>query len=391
MLSIEMKSNISMMQKLSTLPSNVFKALCVLAAFFMVLFWVLKFHENEDVSAINFTSYDIHRNITYPEMSMCITEPFIYQNLLWNWEGNDTAKQYVWYLAGTIEDTSRKTYEQISFFNVTLNIFDYVESVRVYKRNVAFLDPLLCTTLENCPYIEFKNNFNGFFNGMVMRCFGFDVNLKVVGNVKALEVSFKQELPDILHTISRSGFSVNYLAFNYPGQVLKNTENYQPVWKNPGEILEYLNVKISAVEILRRRNKNNDPCHDDWMHFDDMVLKKHHHTIGCVPPYHQSNKSVCTTKTEMAASRYEINEIGNRYYPAPCEGMSNIVFTADEVPYNITDNRPRVYFTYPEKIKIIQQIKSVDVHSLIGNIGGYIGLFLGKNDRFEYRVTRIGH
>ena len=81
----------------------------------------------------------------------------------------------------------------------------------------------------------------------------------------------------------------------------------------------------------------------------------------------------------MAASIYEMNEIGNRYYPTPCEGMSNIVFSADGVPLNITDNLPRIYFAYHEKIKIIQQIKSVDIHSLIGNIGGYIGLFLGKN------------
>ena len=33
---------------------------------------------------------------------------------------------------------------------------------------------------------------------------------------------------------------------------------------------------------------------------------------------------------------------------------------------------------YPEEVKIITQSKEVDVHSLIGNIGGYLGLFLGK-------------
>ena len=35
---------------------------------------------------------------------------------------------------------------------------------------------------------------------------------------------------------------------------------------------------------------------------------------------------------------------------------------------------------YPEEVKIITQTKDVDVHSLIGNIGGYLGLFLGKPD-----------
>ena len=29
-------------------------------------------------------------------------------------------------------------------------------------------------------------------------------------------------------------------------------------------------------------------------------------------------------------------------------------------------------------VRIITQSKEVDIHSLIGNIGGYLGLFLGK-------------
>ena len=136
----------------------IFKALCGLAAFFMVIFWVFKFQENEDVSAIRYASYETDRNIIYPELSICITEPFIYQNLLWSWEGNDSSKHYHWYLAGTIDDTPRKKYEQINFFNVTLNIFDYVQMVMVYRRNETVIRPLNCTKLDDCPYVEFKNN-----------------------------------------------------------------------------------------------------------------------------------------------------------------------------------------------------------------------------------------
>ena len=34
---------------------------------------------------------------------------------------------------------------------------------------------------------------------------------------------------------------------------------------------------------------------------------------------------------------------------------------------------------YPRYVKIIIQSKDVDIHALIGNIGGYVGLFLGIN------------
>ena len=36
-----------------------------------------------------------------------------------------------------------------------------------------------------------------------------------------------------------------------------------------------------------------------------------------------------------------------------------------------------VAVTYPEYAKVIEQSKDVDIHALIGNIGGYVGLFLG--------------
>ena len=38
----------------------------------------------------------------------------------------------------------------------------------------------------------------------------------------------------------------------------------------------------------------------------------------------------------------------------------------------------RLLVAYPEEVKIITQSKDIDVHSLIGNIGGYLGLFLGE-------------
>ena len=48
---------------------------------------------------------------------------------------------------------------------------------------------------------------------------------------------------------------------------------------------------------------------------------------------------------------------------------------------------------YPQKAKIITQSRAVDGNALIGNIGGYIGLFLGtiyycNSYYIEYSFTR---
>ena len=37
-----------------------------------------------------------------------------------------------------------------------------------------------------------------------------------------------------------------------------------------------------------------------------------------------------------------------------------------------------IYVSYPDKWKIVTQSQLVDIHALIGNVGGYIGLFLGE-------------
>ena len=37
-----------------------------------------------------------------------------------------------------------------------------------------------------------------------------------------------------------------------------------------------------------------------------------------------------------------------------------------------------LWISYPQIGKVINQLREIDEHTLIGNIGGYIGLFLGK-------------
>ena len=46
---------------------------------------------------------------------------------------------------------------------------------------------------------------------------------------------------------------------------------------------------------------------------------------------------------------------------------------------------------YPEQAKIITQSRAVDFNALIGNIGGYIGLFLGMILDFFKIILGINH
>ena len=136
---------------------------------------------------------------------------------------------------------------------------------------------------------------------------------------------------------------------------------------------------ITTIEVLKRRNKHNDPCLVDWKHVDDLVLNKHLNRVGCSAPYHKTHFPVCTTKEKMQESLYEVTDIRRReYFPYPCQEISNILYTYQGRPITSNESVFRVSVVYPGKMRIVTQHRLIDVQVLIGNIGGYIGLFLGK-------------
>ena len=367
--------------KFSNISSAFFKCTCGIAAFFMVGFWVLKFYKNEDVSSIEYISYDTLNNMIYPELSFCTQMPFTYQSVLSTSNGSVSADQYNSYLKGGAEIID--AHKRISYQNVTLNVEKYVQLIAIYFRNEPMTKNLSCTSVEDCHYVQFTNNFNGFSKGFTMKCFGFKVRHDILNNVEALYVNFQPSLNDEIYKVRKNMLGQMYLSLNYPGQILRNTGPWKPIWNTPNDTRGMLAVSVSAVELLRRRNKNNDPCLIGGALFDHMILKEHHDTVGCSPPYQASDKPLCTTRKQLNDSKYEIAEMRNRYQKTikrPCEELANIVFAADEIQFSdgVYNGSLQFFYKYPERIKVIQQIKSVDFHALIGNIGGYIGLFLGN-------------
>ena len=346
----------------------------------MVVFWVVKYSQNEDVSAISYVSYEDQMEIGYPEMSICITMPFIYQNLSLNLNINVSANEYNQYLNGNT--TFREEYRSIDYNNVTLNLLDHVQEIILSGRNKTAATDLRCKEPQDCPYVKFRSNFNGVSKGTTIRCFGFEKDRKRNEKVMALTVIFKPGLKEMLNKVAENDLGQSSLSFNYPGQLLKSAANWLPIWKKPNDSLTLVAIKVSAMEILRRRNKHSDSCLLDWACFDNMVMKNHDDNAKCKAPYQTSNKSLCTTMTEMVDSMYNVERMRSSDYQEPCEEMSSIVFSAEDIDISYHPQSPKLIYIYPEKTKIIQQVKSVDLQALIGNLGGYIGLFLGKNHIF---------
>ena len=208
----------------------------------------------------------------------------------------------------------------------------------------------------------------------------------------AQEVGFYYRIRELLDDEEdsyRRGSSYDVdVSIHYPGQFLLDTSKAIKftfgVFDKRGYILHRardLIVDILSIEILKRRKNRRHDCFKNWRPFDETVLNKHIMTIGCSAPYHPLYKDfpTCNNEDDIRRSAYKFNEVRLMYYPKACWRISKLDYSKQ---LNFKFNRDKYWkFTvqYPEDIKIVTQSKEVDEHALVGNIGGYIGLFLGTS------------
>ena len=354
----------------------IFKTICGLVTIFMVGYWLEKFLRNEDLSMIQYKRIETSRNIIYPEVTICNSLPFIDDKF--KDVGVDVSvDDYRSYLRG--EKLITDDYGYIDFDNVTLDLRNFIRHVYVSWRKNVSRDRVERTSREHFELFEYSNNFNGFWGGFLFtRCFGLKVNTKFSHKIRALSVTFEPELVPLIEQAGKLGYI--HAAINYPQQILISPEEYRTIWSAANDWFNMTVIRISNFEILKRRNKKERPCFKKWRRLDDLVMMKHLQAAGCRAPYHISSEPLCNMTNKMREAKVEFHEIKNKYHSLPCQEMSNIAFTVDVMADQRKNGRssPQIYIMYPDKIKIISQVKSIDAHSLIGNIGGYIGLFLGK-------------
>ena len=54
----------------------IFKFLCIVGTLVMVGYWLYKYSQNNDVTLIEFKSLEEISNLIYPELTLCIYNPF---------------------------------------------------------------------------------------------------------------------------------------------------------------------------------------------------------------------------------------------------------------------------------------------------------------------------
>jgi len=353
---------------------SLFKALCFAALVFMTSYWAYKFViEDEDLCLVDYVALEKADEFPLPTVSMCFRNPFIDEKLK-TISPDFNGTTYLQYLKGEIFDDK---FNDIDYNNVTFNLSEYLVSDRVYWKNGTYAD----TTYETDIVKQQYKTFNGIWYGNFIKCFGIEVNNKYKNEIKFITKRYKQN--EFLDGINRHEKNI-YVLFHYPTQFLLAGENLKSFQQNRISKKSYwLDFTITGMEILQKRDKRRDRCMNDNVNYDNLMLKEHVKNNSCKAPYQRTLEEfpMCSTRQEMEQSLYDMNCLKSNYFPLPCKTISKIDVDHFEFDLNETAESGELLFgfsvVFPSQIKLITQSKAVDINSFIGNIGGYIGLFLG--------------
>ena len=351
----------------------------------MVGYWICKYSKNEDTTLIEYKSFDSGENAVYPELTICNIDPFLNTKLM-EIDIELEKEMYIEYLKGEID--MNISAELFPYDKVSLNLFEYLSQIEIIEKFGSNRYKHTCNTTRDCPYMIFKNNYNGFTlrAHQFVKCFGLEIDTKKSSNVCEIQLLFNHTFKTIMDQVG-----MFYLMFNYPNQMfIFQNKGAKQIWDDHVDNYHNINFfQINSFEILKRRKKSSTPCFADWNRYDDLVLLEKIEKVGCRTPYQSSFEQfpLCCTKGKMKEAIYNLDDIADNFQP-PCREVSHLSYTHS--PILSPNHYPNTLFplsvSYPEKIKLITQSQAIDVHSLIGNIGGYIGLFLGMF-HFNLKVT----
>ena len=335
----------------------------------MIGYWLYKFEvEDRDIGVVDYVSIEETVDIKPPVASLCFIDPFIRSKLEKHFPGIDSSS-YLDFLKGENFD---ENVNNVDYLNVSLNLDEFLLYGYSQMRN---------ETIPTQDSLFNKESFNGFNKwGFFEKC--FEVTSNKSSN-HLYQIIIKYDLDRLRQYLGNDSMSFS-VAINYPGQYLLRITLPDDVDMESEN--KNLLLNIEDIEVIKSRNTRIRKCtpYDDRKSFDDMVLYAHTISKGCNVPYLRGFKNFpkCHKKEDVKSLLYDYTIVQTKYYPVSCQRLSKIVYEVNRYDqygqYRDYDSGTwELVIVYPQYYRVITQSKEVDVHALIGNIGGYIGLFLG--------------
>ena len=359
---------------------------CILATIGTTLWCLYNFVLNKDVCLVDYQQYNQNEAFIYPSVSIVIGNPFIEQKLK-GYDKSFTAQKYSNFLDGQYWNGDML---HIGYDNVTLDIRNHLLGYEIlYGENdtkfVYETPQEIARHGWNLPYVSYR--------GSKIKSFTIDIPYVRDRYVRSLIIRLDTSIFPMgsrpqqrNYNSSDDDFGSFEVYFHYPGQLFRSFmygigKWYWPIRSDDSSASYEMEFHVRGNDVMKLRNKRHLPCHSNEIENDEMVLTSEFRTAGCRPPQTNFTQDLplCRSKDDMRKAAKISYQKFNKYEP-PCQSVFHSHFDYEDIDIDDvltpTQIRLEVHSLHPT-FKYIEHIQALDAQSLIGNSGGYLGLFLG--------------
>ena len=407
---------------------RIFYLICGLTAAGMSTYWFNEYRLDGDISSINYKQIKELESNAVPILSLCFNlEDMVTLSIAlerkgeWkNVQSTNAGNLYLDFLRGKFSDQQsydkwintprplknrrnvntrprdfgfNKLYNNskwmsIDFDNVTLQLADYVKYYELNWQNGSLTKHTsFDTNLLRYPEMSYAGTV--LWTDDFVKCFQIQlgdtkiVSLTIGLNRKVFPGSDNPGLQTAMRPDSR-GF---FILMHIPNQVLLSRTTLMHKWPK----FSFNNFgfdswfSIESIEILKRRYKTKQPCMHNWKNYDTIEMEKHVTNIGCRTPFQKLSKymPICSSMELMKEAHQSISleHFNDLNHPRPCKSMENIDYRHED--YESRDFHTGIVRFWPVKsthyFKEIEQTRAIPFLDLVGNVGGFIGIFVGHS------------
>ena len=376
----------------TNIGSDVYHAICAIATMAMVIYCVYQYHLNDDVSVVEFHEFDENLGFPYPSVSLCFHPGFLDNEF--NASSRKIDMNSYWnYLAG---DYWHDDLLDVLYDDVTKKIEDYFLGATVWSFytnkegwvGYLYLNQDLPIPDNGINYDAFTPKFYTSKRGVYEKCLTVDIPNDIPNKVFTFELFFN-------NSVFRQGVrpidNEFGIKIHYPNQCL-TSKHSKYSWKERvsqywGVWYDYtMHFLVENIIVRNRRNINKSPCNVNWKYDDQVIMMNAIREVGCHPPHwiRMNDFPNCSSKEQMK----KFAELDLKEHKPPCKQIKKVVYAYEELDHveeSIFWGRESSDDTY-FKVKIqfddsslmeIKSIRAFNFQSLIGNAGGYLGLFTG--------------
>ena len=353
---------------------TTFKIICILATFLFMVIWVHTFLLNEDTTTIEKRPFLRTKTDKIPVLSLCFEQSF--EGMDFSGIGDGLTRQkYLKYLMGKEFDVR---FLKIDYYDISTNISDFILSYNVNFINDTVLRDITYNVSFNKPY----HTGNVLSWGTIKKCFGIEITDPKVTD---LIINMKRNIfPNNIRS-SEGGF---VSRFHYPGQIVKSDRTDKREWEKRDNLTNFnMLFTLNAMGANIHRYKSRyDNCVQNWTGYDNLMIQNHINRIGCKSPLFgkEYNGTLCTNEIDHHNAYFKTNKL--RDTKPPCQEIDFVDYGVIEktapTKKKFNGKNHENYVSMKFRIQnshytAVVQNRAVDFQSLIGYVGGYIGLFTG--------------